>query len=202
MNDTHDYGTVRANSSNRWYIEIENIGDETLSITNASSSNPTHFFIDESVTYPINLYPLETTEIGVWFTPAAGVYYSEVISIDSNDPLHPCSQVAVAGEGNNTDYPIGDLLWYYSISTSWDNSVKAIAPISDINGDGIADVIVSSEDDYFRCFNGNSSGLADVLWEIEISSGSLCYQKELTVTKDLNGDGYLDFIIGTPCRLL
>jgi len=198
MNDTHDYGTVRANSYNRWYIEIENIGDEILSITNASSSNPSHFLIDESVTYPINLYPLETTEIGVWFTPAAGTYYSELISIDSNDPSHPCTQVAVAGEGNNIDYPIGSLLWYYSISTSWDNSVKAIAPITDINGDGIDDVIVSSEDDYFRCFNGNSSGLADVLWEIEIPSGSLSYQKELTVTKDLNGDGYRDFIIGTP----
>ena len=198
VNPTHDYGTVRANSLSRWYIEIENIGDETLTISNAYSSSPSHFYIDDAVTYPINLSPLQTVQMGVWFTPAAGVYYTETISIDSNDPSSPCTQVAVAGEGNNIDYPIGNQLWYYYISTSWDNSVKAIAPIPDINGDGIADVVVSSEDDYFRCFNGNSSGLADVLWEIEIPSGSLCYQHELSTTKDLNGDGYYDFVVGTP----
>ncbi|MCD6328921.1 MAG: choice-of-anchor D domain-containing protein [Candidatus Cloacimonetes bacterium] len=198
MNTAHNYGTVRANSLSRWYIEVENIGDALLSISDVYTSNPTHFFIDESVTYPINLYPLETTEIGVWFTPAAGIYYSETVSIISNDPAQPTSQVSVTGEGNNIDYPIGDQLWYYYVTGSYDNSIKAIAALPDINGDGVDDVVVCSEDYYIRCLNGNSSGLADVLWALEIYSGSLSYQKELNITKDLDGDGYLDIVVGTP----
>jgi len=56
------------------------------------------------------------------------------------------------------DYPIGDTIWTYTISTSYDNSPKAIAPIEDINSDGIDDVIVCSEDDYVRCFDGGAIG--------------------------------------------
>jgi len=197
MNDTHNYGTLRANSSSRWYIEIENIGDALLSISDVYTSNPTHFWVDESVTFPINLNPLGTTEIGVWFTPAAGINYSEIVYIDSNDPAQPTSQVSVAGEGNNIDYPIGNQLWYYYISTSYDNSPKAIGYISDINGDGVDDVIVCSEDNYVRCFNGNSSGLADVLWDFEIYSGSVYSYRGLDIISDINGDGFQDVIVGT-----
>ena len=51
------------------------------------------------------------------------------------------------------------------INTSWDNSVKAILAIPDISGDGVEDVIVGWEDNFVRCFNGNASGSADILWE-------------------------------------
>ena len=197
INDTHNYGTVRANSYNRWYIEVENIGDALLSISNVYTSDPNHFIIDGSVTFPINLNPLETTEIGVWFTPAPGTYYSEIVYIESNDPAHPTSQVSVSGEGNNIDYPIGDQLWYYYISTSYDNSPKAISYISDINGDGVDDVIVCSEDNFIRCFNGNSSGIADVLWDFEIYSGNVYSYRGLDIISDINGDGYQDVIVGT-----
>jgi len=197
VNDDHDYGIVRANSYNRWYVEVENIGDALLYISNAYSSDPSHFIIDGSVTFPINLNPLETTEIGVWFTPAPGNSYNEIVYIESNDPAQPTSQVSVAGEGNNIDYPIGDQLWYYNISTSYDNSPKAIGYISDINGDGVDDVIVCSEDNYIRCFNGNSSGLADVLWDFEIYSGNVFSYRGLDIISDINGDGYQDVIVGT-----
>jgi len=194
----HNYGTVRANSYNRWYIQVQNIGDEDLNITNVYSSNPSHFVIDDGVEVPIELNPLETIELGLWFSPAAGINYNEIIYIDSNDPAQPCTEVTVTGEGDIADYPIGEQLWYYYITGGWDNSIKAIASIPDINGDNVADVIVCSEDYFVRCFNGNSCGLADVLWELEIPTGSLSYQKELSIIKDVNGDGYLDVVVGTP----
>ena len=89
---------------------------------------------------------------------------------------------------------MGDLFWSYTINTTWDNSVKAIAPIADVSNDGVSDVIVCSEDNFVRCFNGNSSGIADILWENE--AGSVYGQNGLVSIEDVNNDGYEDVIVG------
>ncbi len=94
------------------------------------------------------------------------------------------------------DYPIGDTIWQYTISTSWDNSPKAIAPIEDINGDNIDDVIVCSEDDYVRCFDGGAIGTGSILWEHEIYAGDIYSQKGLDIIEDVDGDGYEDVVVG------
>ena len=94
------------------------------------------------------------------------------------------------------DYPIGDTIWTYTISTSWDNSPKAIAPIEDINSDGIDDVIVCSEDDYVRCFDGGAIGAGSWIWEHEIYAGDIYSQKGLDIIEDVDGDGYEDVVVG------
>ena len=100
--------------------------------------------------------------------------------------------------GADGDYPIGEIIWQYQITGSaYDFSVKAIASISDINDDEIDDVIVCSEDYYVRCFDGGAIGTGVVLWEHEIYSGSLWCQNELTITEDVNNDGYNDVVVGT-----
>jgi len=96
------------------------------------------------------------------------------------------------------DHPIGSVIWQYQISGGWDNSVKAISSISDVDGDGIDDVIACSEDDYIRCFSGGANGTGIVIWEHEIYSGSLWEQNELAIIEDIDGDGHDDIIVGTP----
>jgi len=39
----------------------------------------------------------------------------------------------VSGTGVEMEFPIGENLWHYTISTSYDNSPKGIVPIQDIN---------------------------------------------------------------------
>jgi hypothetical protein len=94
-------------------------------------------------------------------------------------------------------YPIGTTIWEYTISTSWDNSPKAIASIPDIDDDGIDDVIVCSEDDYVRCFDGSAIGTGIILWEHEITGGDIYSQKGLTITEDVDSDGYNDVVVGS-----
>lgn len=194
--DAHNYADVRANAFTRWFLEIENIGDATLVISDISS-NSENFIIDESVTFPFNIATLDSAMIGVWFNPLkAGPYYGE-LTIDNNDPANNPYTISLEGEGIEQEWPIGEPLWSYLINTSYDNSPKAIAPIQDITGDAVNEVIICSEDNFIRCFNGNSSGIADVMWEVEIYSGNIYDQSGLTIIEDINGDGYEDVIVGT-----
>jgi len=194
--NSHNYGLVRMNAYTRWFLEIQNVGDATLSVSQIESDNAS-FLVDESVEYPIQIAPLEIIEVGLWFNPVADEMYNGKMLIYSNDAANNPYLVTLSGEGNPQQYPIGDVLWHYTITTGYDPSPKAIAPISDITGDLIDDVIVCSEDYYVRCFNGNSSGIADVMWEYEIYSGNVYDQPGLTTIKDIDGDGHEDVIVGT-----
>ena len=99
-------------------------------------------------------------------------------------------------EARNGEYPLGSIIWQYQITGGYDTSPKAIAAIDDINEDGIDDVVICSEDNYIRCFSGGAIGTGVVLWQHEIYSGNIYMQHGLTVTGDINGDGYNDCVVG------
>jgi len=194
--DTRDYDSVRINAYTRWLMEIQNIGDEELTIVDIEPDDG-HFIVDDQVTFPLDIDVLSSIEIGIWFQPSEDTAYNAILSISSNDPDENPYTVSVQGEGFDMDYPIGELLWDYQITGSYDTSPKAIAPIPDVNGDGFADVIICSEDDFIRCINGNSHATGDVLWEHEIYAGSVYSQKGLVITEDVDNDGYNDVVVGS-----
>lgn len=193
---SHNYGDVRAGAFTRWFLEIENIGDATL-IVNDIISNSERYIIDESVTFPINIAPLNSRLVGVWFNPLKAGPYEGELTITNNDPASNPYNIDLDGEGLEKTWPIGDALWTYLINTSYDNSPKAISPIQDITGDNVSDVIICSEDNFVRCFNGNSHNIADMMWEFEIYSGNVYDQPGLTTIEDINGDGYEDVVVAT-----
>ncbi len=94
------------------------------------------------------------------------------------------------------DYEIGEILWQYTITTGYDNSPQAIAPISDINSDGIGDVIVCSEDEHVRCFDGGAIGTGNVLWEHD-AEADVFAQNGLSIMEDIDNNGCQEVIIGT-----
>ena len=195
LDDAHDFGSVRMDARTRWFIEIRNHGSDMLTVDGIDIDSP-RFHLDESVSFPIDLATLASVDVGIWFHPDLAISYAATVSIYSSDKDQSPATVAVSGTGVCTDHPMGQALWSYFINTGFDNSPKAIASISDVSGDGIADVIVCSEDDFVRCFNGNADGTGDILWEHEIFSGSIYSQKALRVRQDIDGDGYHDVVVG------
>ncbi|MEZ5082453.1 MAG: choice-of-anchor D domain-containing protein [Bacteroidales bacterium] len=190
---SHNYGTMRMNATKRWYLEIVNDGNQTLEISDITIDDD-HFYLDESIIFPINIGVLESASLGIWFFPDDDIAFSAIASISHNDISQGNINVNLSGSAIDEEYPMGESLWNYTINTSWDNSVKAITPVPDISGDGVPDIVVGSEDGYVRCFNGNASGLAEVLWENEI--GSVYNQNDLCIINDINSDGYDDVIAG------
>lgn len=192
----HNYGSVRVNATTRWFMEIQNHGNALLTI-NDITIDDTSFYLDGAVTLPIHVATLSSVEVGVWFMPGAAGAHSATITIYSNDPYQDPAYVPLSGTGVQTQYPMGQELWSYLVDTDYDNSPKAMAPIPDVSGDGIADVIVCSEDDFIRCFNGNAHGTGDVLWEHEIYAGSVYAQEALAIIEDLDDDDCADVVVGS-----
>ncbi|MBD3380756.1 MAG: choice-of-anchor D domain-containing protein [candidate division Zixibacteria bacterium] len=192
---SYDYGTIRVGASTRWMMTIINEGNDVLDISNISFSDPV-FWLDYGVSLPLSLNPLDTIQVGVWFSPDMGMTYSATASIYSNDPDESPFDVSLTGSGTDVPWPIGDTLWNYTITGGYDNSPKAIGAIPDMNGDGVDDVVVCSEDDYIRCFNGNSHGQADLLWEHEIPGGSVYNQTALDFSVDTDEDGIYEVVVG------
>ncbi|MFC2107411.1 choice-of-anchor D domain-containing protein [Bacteroidota bacterium] len=193
---SHDYGLVRKDAFTRWFLKIKNVGDQTLNIAEVNSDSP-NFIVDQDFIFPHSIQTLDSVLIGIWFNPTDGSAYGGMLEVLNNDPTQNPFNISLSGEGNPQEWPIGDPLWYYNINTSWDNSPKAIISINDVTNDSVADVIICSEDNYVRCFNGNSSGLADIMWETFIYSGSVPYQSDLDIIDDIDGDTFQDVIIGT-----
>jgi len=192
---SYNFGTRRAGAFSRWMMPVTNDGDESVLISGFAMSNE-RFFVDESLSMPVIIPTLATAYIPVWFNPTEDQYYISILSIESNS-TQGTVYADFSGVGDETWYPVGTPLWTYQIDAGFDNSAKCIVPGDDISGDGVADIIVGSEDNYIRCFNGNASVTGDVLWETEIPSGAVYQQTGISMINDINGDSYADVIIGS-----
>ncbi len=193
---SHDYGDVRMNAHTRWFLGVENIGNDTLTISDITYDDE-HFYLDEGSQLPLKIAPLEITQIGTWFNPDNGIDYEATMTITHNGIEGNPYLVSLEGSGLKQSWAMGDELWHYQVYTSWDNSPKAIGYLGDITHDNVEDVIVCAEDNGIRCLNGNSHGIADVMWETFIYSGSIYRQQALQRIMDIDNDGYEDVIVGT-----
>lgn len=194
--DSFDYGVVRVGADTGRFFTLSNQGMSNLQINNIAFSEAA-FFIDEMVQFPINLAMREEYALRIWFNPVADGQITANAIISSNDNSNPQLTISLAGTGQTMDLSMGTQLWNYQISGTAFTNIRAIAPIEDIWGNGLNDVIICGEDNYVRAFNGNSCGLADVLWEQHIPAGNVYSYRGLSIAGDLNGDGYNDVVVGT-----
>lgn len=195
VSDSYDFGQRRSSSFSRMYITIYNSGDTDLDISQLETNLP-EFIVGTENVLPLSIAPESSAEIALWYHPGTDAAYSGDLNLISSNANNSPYTLTLSGTADNTDKPIGSNLWNYTIAGGYDNSPKAMERIPDITGDGIADLIVCSEDNTVRCINGNASAQADVLWE-NSDHGSVYQQTGLQISEDINSDGYSDVFIAT-----
>jgi hypothetical protein len=205
-----NFGTRRIGTSSSIPLTIQNLGAQRLTISSIVSS--LNVFSVDSLAFPIHVDSLQSTTVRVLFTPGTVGNFSAQLQIVSNAAGGGVRQVALSGVGEASSILMGQPFWTYVVpnnprTSSNQKLMKAVRAISDINGDGKPEVVVSSENYYTMALNGNASVSNDSLWAFNTyianysagsigSTGDYSHQKALAVA-DLNRDSFKDVIIGT-----
>jgi outer membrane protein assembly factor BamB len=198
------YGNKRINSTSYIEVTLRNLGSALLTVDSVTV-NTSDFFI-EDFSGPVTMDTASPKTFKVWFNPSELLPYSDVLTIYSNAGNGAVKTIDASGTATVFTAEIGNILWEGMIppnpNTSYnDLSVKVMKKIQDINGDGIEDVIVTSDNYWVIAYNGNSSGSADILWKFSTyiastNAGNVEYVQNLQFA-DVNNDGMEDVIIGT-----
>jgi len=194
---SHDFGGVRTEATTRWFLEIQNLGDETLVIDTAYFSNNNQFFFDESMVFPLEIPPSDSLLIGIWFQPGGENEYFSFLEIVNNDVNQDTVDVELSGSGISKIWEMGEEFWAFSSNSGNSNSIRSIISTNDISGDGIEDIAVATENDFIYCLNANSNGNADILWQHQIPGSAVYGQNCLSLIADIDSDGFQDIVVGT-----
>jgi outer membrane protein assembly factor BamB len=199
------FGAKRINSTSNIELELNNAGSNILAIDSIKLSSNSFYF--ENLTTPINVNPLSSSSFRVWFYPNSTTAFNDTIRIYSNASNGGLIYVPVSGSAINFDPILGNIFWQGQIpdnpGTSFqDYTPRSMKKIQDVNGDGIKDLVVATENYWTLVFNGNSSGNGNILWKYStyfgsINTGSVDYEQGVQIASDLNGDNHEDVVIGT-----
>ncbi|NNL22207.1 MAG: choice-of-anchor D domain-containing protein [Ignavibacteriaceae bacterium] len=207
---SHNFGNVWVGEGiTYWDFSIFNMGDQNLDVTNLQLFVPE--FSVESPSLPFQIFPTDTIDLRAYFYPTQVVTYEDTLKISSNDSTNPVAGVFLEGAGVFNFYNHGYTFWQYQVpphpnSTSASPRIEALKPINDITGDGIQDVVISTENYWTMCLDGAASGTSFPIWIFTTYMGSnntgsiganfeYGVQDAMQIANDLNGDGFNDVIL-------
>ena len=192
----HDFGTVRVGGVAAWGVTLTNLGFVTLSVDSITGGNGV--FNLPPYSYPILIQPTQSEPITVEFSPPTVGIYEDTLYIYSNDPDQPVLILQVAGTGDDSSIPGGQLLWFYQGA----ENVVCVAALPDIDGNGLPDVAAESYDagasgDHFFAIAGNSDGLGVVRWATGEGMSGGWGDQCVAAFPDVTGDGVGEVLWGT-----
>ncbi|UCG29711.1 MAG: PQQ-binding-like beta-propeller repeat protein [candidate division WOR-3 bacterium] len=94
---SYNYGNVPFDTSFSFWLNIANVGDDTLTIDTIYTLNP--LFYTTPLSFPIDIPEGAATNISVSFGPDTFSYYSSTLLIVSNDPVNETTYVPLSGHG-------------------------------------------------------------------------------------------------------
>ena len=202
-----NYSSRRINSLCGGYLNITNQGSAQLSISSVSFASQRFRLDTTGLIFPLLIDTQKTKQIRIWFNPNSASAFYDTAKINSNAGNNPQLKIALTGNGTNNPTVLGEIFWQGIIpdnpNTGSDNlKVMSMKEIQDVNSDGVNDVIVSTDNYWTLCYNGNSSVTDDILWYFNTRtsnnvSGSVVYEDGMQILDDINGDGIKDVVIGT-----
>lgn len=202
-----NYSQRRKNSLSGGYINISNLGSQLLSLSSVSF-NTQRFRLDTTgISFPVVIDTQKTIQFRIWFNPNSAANFTDTVKFNSNAMNNPQLKVFLYGTGTDNPAVLGDIMWQGNIpdnpNTAADNpKVVSMKEISDVNADGVNDVLISTDNYWTICYNGNSSVSDDILWKFNTRrssnvSGSVVFEDGLQIMDDINGDGIKDVVVGT-----
>ena len=202
-----NYSVRRINCLSGGYFAITNQGTEVLSISSITSGTQRFRLDTTGLSFPVAIDTQKTKLFRVWFNPNAASSFSDTLKINSNSVNISQLKLSMSGSGQNNPTVLGEIYWQGNIpdnpNTSADNfKIVSMKEIPDVNYDGVNDVIVSTDNYWTICYNGNSSVTDDTLWKFNtrqssLVSGSVIYEDGMQILEDINSDGIRDVVIGT-----
>jgi len=200
-----DFGMTRhgfhIRSSNLQHLLLENNGGEPLTVSELRFTDDSFFagFYDFPYTFEEpGLYP-----IPIFFRPnrsGPGIYAT--LTIVSDDENHREIMVGLRGDPFTDNYSGGTVLWRVVLGDDIpDPRVRAIQDIDDVTGDGLADVIIASNDYQVQCFHAAATHHATPIWcyRTDINpwrSGLVAGQAGMSEGGDWDNDGTGDIVFG------
>ncbi|MBK8553799.1 MAG: hypothetical protein IPL53_23210 [Ignavibacteria bacterium] len=189
------YSARRINSLSGGYFTITNKGSALLSISSITT-NTQRFRLDTTgMTFPMVIDTPKTRLLRVWFNPNSVGTVSDTLKINSNALNNAQLKISLTGTGQNEPTTLGEIFWQGNIpdnpNTTSDNyKVTSMKEIQDVNFDGKNDIIVTTDNYWTICYNGNSSVTDDTLWKFNSRSsnnvsGSVIYEDGMQILKTL-----------------
>lgn len=202
-----NYSNRRLNSLCGGYFNLLNKGTEPL-VINSINFNSQRYRLDTvGLTFPVVIDTQKTKQFRVWFNPNSASTFTDSAKISSNSVNSPLLRIYLTGTGTNNPTTLGEIFWQGNIpdnpNTASDNfKVVSMKEIPDVNSDGKNDIIVSTDNYWTICYNGNSSVTDDILWKVNTRtssnvSGSVVYEDGMQIMEDVNNDGIRDVVVGT-----
>jgi hypothetical protein len=200
-----NYGNKRVKSTSYRTVMLSNKGSHKLMIDSLSLGTTSFYFVNQ--TAPITIDSVSSKSVDVWFKPDAFTSYNDTLKIFSNASNGGLKTVLLSAMGSPFDSTLGNIVWETQIppnpATSYQEyAAKYIKNTGDLNGDGVDDIIVTTNNYWTIAYNGNSSGWGDILWTFSSApnnnnTGKVERLQGLQIIEDIDGDGIKDVVIGT-----
>ncbi|KAB2909980.1 MAG: choice-of-anchor D domain-containing protein [Ignavibacteriales bacterium] len=200
-----DYGNKRIRSTSFKDITISNIGSAPLMVDSLSFGSDYYYIQKPPAGFVID--SVGSMVFRVWSNPQYYGVQEDTLSFYSNAANGVRFKIPLSTNCVPQDSALGAIYWRGVVpnnpkTVSNDLSAKFIRKAGDLNGDGVADMLVGTDNYYTIAYNGNSSGTDDILWKFNSfrnnnDAGSVSRMGALQFVGDVNNDGIGDVCIGT-----